>query len=75
MNFVPKILDEGAKVIDISADYRLEDIQVYEEYYSTKHQSPNLKSVYGLPEVYKEKIEKAELIANPGCYPTAALLS
>ncbi len=75
MKFVPEILEEGARVIDISADYRLKNVQVYEDYYNTTHQSPHLKSVYGLSEIYRNEIEDAELIANPGCYPTAALLS
>lgn len=74
MEFVPEILDGGAKVIDLSADYRLDDVQVYERYYK-KHESPDLVSVYGLPEVYRDDIKDANLVANPGCYPTAALLS
>lgn len=74
MEFVPDILDSGAKVIDISADYRLDDVQVYEEYYE-EHKSPDLEGVYGLPEIYREEIGGADLVANPGCYPTAAILS
>lgn len=74
MNFVPEILDNGARVIDLSADYRLDDVQVYEEYYK-EHESPELEAVYGLPELYREEIKDANLVANPGCYPTAAILS
>ncbi|KXB04823.1 N-acetyl-gamma-glutamyl-phosphate reductase [candidate division MSBL1 archaeon SCGC-AAA833F18] len=73
MKFVPEILDGGAKVIDLSADYRLDDPKVYEEYY-VPHESPDLESVYGLPELYRKEIKKADLVANPGCYPTAAIL-
>lgn len=74
MNFVPNLLDKGTKVIDLSADYRIDDVQTYEKHY-TEHESPELESVYGLPETNREKIKEAELIANPGCYPTAAILS
>lgn len=74
MKFVPEILDNGAKVVDLSADYRLDDVQTYEDYY-TNHESPEVDSVYGLTELYRYKIGEAELVANPGCYPTAAILS
>jgi N-acetyl-gamma-glutamyl-phosphate reductase len=74
MKFVPKILEGGAKVIDLSADYRFDDPTVYERYY-VKHESPHLKAIYGLPELYRERIRGARLVANPGCYPTAAVLS
>lgn len=69
-------LEKGKKVIDLSADYRLKDASVYEKWYKIKHKDKkNLKeSVYGLPEIYKDKIKMAKLIANPGCYPTVALL-
>jgi N-acetyl-gamma-glutamyl-phosphate reductase len=67
---------KGKKVIDLSADYRISDASVYEEWYKTAHKyADTLKSaVYGLPELYREKIKKATLIANPGCYPTSAVL-
>lgn len=74
MRFVPEILEGGARVVDISADYRLDDIDVYEEYYKD-HESPSLESVYGLPELHRQEIAEADLVANPGCYPTAAILS
>ena len=68
---------EKTKVIDISADYRLKDIQVYEEWYNTKHGSPELleEAVYGLCEKNREDIKEARLVANPGCYPTSSILS
>ena len=66
----------GLKVVDLSADYRLSDPAVYEKWYEHTHQHPELlkKAVYGLPELYREKIKNAALIANPGCYPTSAIL-
>ncbi|HOJ31843.1 MAG TPA: N-acetyl-gamma-glutamyl-phosphate reductase [bacterium] len=75
MSFVPQILSLGKKVIDLSADYRFSDALIYEKWYQ-KHSSPELLSqaVYGLPEINRKEIAKASLIANPGCYPTSALL-
>jgi N-acetyl-gamma-glutamyl-phosphate reductase len=66
----------GKKVVDLSADYRLADPAVYETWYEHCHQYPELlkEAVYGLPEMHREKIRKASLIANPGCYPTGAIL-
>ncbi|MHC4147934.1 MAG: N-acetyl-gamma-glutamyl-phosphate reductase [Planctomycetota bacterium] len=77
MGFVPKLLEAGLKVIDFSADYRLKDTAVYEKFYEVKHTDPaNLgKAVYGLPELFREQIKGKELVANPGCYPTGALLA
>lgn len=65
------------KVIDLSADYRLSDPSVYEEWYKTPHNyADTLKNaVYGLPELYREEIKHSSLIANPGCYPTSAILA
>jgi N-acetyl-gamma-glutamyl-phosphate reductase len=76
MEYAPEILDKGIKLVDLSADYRISDKKVYERYYC-KHISPELleKAVYGLPELYREKIKDGEFIANPGCYSTAAILS
>ena len=74
MEFVSTLLDNGAKVVDLSADYRLDDVSVYEEYYEA-HENPDLEAVYGLPELKREKIKDSDLIANPGCYPTSILLS
>lgn len=68
---------EKTKVIDISADYRLKSLDTYETWYNTKHGSPELieEAVYGLCELNREDIKKARLVANPGCYPTASILS
>jgi N-acetyl-gamma-glutamyl-phosphate reductase len=66
----------GMKVVDLSADFRLRDVTVYEAWYALAHRHPGLlaKAVYGLPELYAEKIKTAKLVANPGCYPTSAIL-
>ena len=76
MRYVRRFLKEGKRVIDLSADYRLKDKGLYEKWYKIRHiDEANLKnSIYGLPELYKNKIKRASLIANPGCYSTAALL-
>lgn len=76
MAHVPGLLDKGVRVIDHSADYRLKDTLVYREWYKSEHTDPgNLaKAVYGLPEIYADKIAAADLVANPGCYPTAVIL-
>ena len=76
MEFVPSLLRQGKKVVDLSADYRLRDTEVYSRYYGKEHTSRELlqEAVYGLPEFYREKIKKARLVANPGCYPTCAIL-
>lgn len=65
------------KVIDLSADFRLKDVKIYEEWYKITHQAPQYidEAVYGLCEINREKIKKARLIANPGCYPTCSTLS
>lgn len=71
----PVFLDAGVKVIDLSADFRLRRVDVYETWYQ-EHRAAHLipRSVYGLPEIYREEIRKASLVANPGCYPTSAIL-
>ncbi len=76
MQAVPFLLEAGCKVIDLSADYRLKDPAVYSTWYQKEHTSPHLlsKAVYGIPELYREEIQRADLIANPGCYPTSVLL-
>lgn len=73
---IPSLLERGLKVIDLSGDYRYDDAKVYEEWYGEKHSSPELlaESVYGLPELHREKIKKARLIGNPGCYTTCSIL-
>lgn len=74
MRGAPEVLNGGARVIDLSADYRLKDISVFERYYG-KHESPEIRGVYGLPEIRREEIRQARLVANPGCYSTAVILS
>lgn len=65
------------KIIDLSADFRIKDVAVYEAWYKIKHPSPQFieEAVYGLPELYREKIKGARLVANPGCYPTCSTLA
>jgi N-acetyl-gamma-glutamyl-phosphate reductase len=77
MGFVPKLLAAGVKVIDFSADYRLKDVTVYEEFYEVEHtDTKNLPvAAFGLPELFREQIKGANLVANPGCYPTGAMLA
>lgn len=73
---IPSLIERGLKVIDLSGDYRYDDAAVYEEWYGEKHSSPELlrESVYGLPELHREKIRGARLIGNPGCYTTCSIL-
>ncbi|UCC94961.1 MAG: N-acetyl-gamma-glutamyl-phosphate reductase [Candidatus Omnitrophota bacterium] len=75
--YAPYFLKGGKRVIDLSADYRFKNSSVYKHYYGTEHRDKkNLKeAVYGLPEFFASNIEGAQLIANPGCYPTASILS
>jgi N-acetyl-gamma-glutamyl-phosphate reductase len=70
------LLDAGVRVIDLAADFRLRDVAVWEKWYGMTHACPDLvaQAVYGLPEVHRERIRDARLVANPGCYPTAVLL-
>jgi N-acetyl-gamma-glutamyl-phosphate reductase len=74
---VSQLLDSGRRVVDFSADYRLKDPAVYAEWYGQKHVDPDrlLQAVYGLPEMFREQIPTANLVANPGCYPTSAILA
>ncbi len=76
MNQAGSILDAGVRVIDLAADFRIKDLAQWEEWYGMKHAAPELiaEAVYGLPEVNREKIRSARLVANPGCYPTAVQL-
>ena len=77
MQFVPKLLSAGVKVVDFSADYRLHNIALYEEVYQVPHTDKTnvARAAFGLPELFRDKIVGAELVANPGCYPTAAVLA
>ena len=74
---VPHLLDAGSRVVDFSADYRLNDAEVYAQWYGQKHADPQRvgKVVYGLPELFREQIPPSQLVANPGCYPTSAILA
>jgi len=76
MEFAPRFLELGVRVIDFSADYRLKNADVYEKWYQ-EHTSPHLlkEAVYGLPELHRAEILEASLIANPGCYPAGAILA
>ncbi|PID72430.1 MAG: N-acetyl-gamma-glutamyl-phosphate reductase [Desulfobulbus propionicus] len=76
MDIVPELLEAGKKIVDLSADYRIRDAAVYEQWYQ-EHSSKELlnEAVYGLPELYREKINGARLVANPGCYPTSVILA
>jgi len=77
MHYVPGLLDKGCKVIDLSADFRIKNPDIWEHWYKEKHSCPELlqSAVYGLPELNREQIRNATLIANPGCYPTAITLA
>lgn len=70
-------VDKDIRIVDLSADFRLDDAAVYEEWYGRPHQAPELQraAVYGLPEFHRERIRAASLLACPGCYPTAVLLA
>ncbi|MGA2033526.1 MAG: N-acetyl-gamma-glutamyl-phosphate reductase [Thermoguttaceae bacterium] len=74
---IPLLLDAGARVVDFSGDYRLEDAETFAQWYGQKHGDPGRlgKVVYGLPELFRTQIVPAPLVANPGCYPTSAILA
>ena len=76
MQQTKELLSAGARVIDLAADFRIKDVAVWEKWYGMTHASPDLleEAVYGLPEVNREEIKVAQLVANPGCYPTAVQL-
>lgn len=77
MSVVPALRERGIRVIDLGGDFRLQVVGDYEKYYKHAHTAPALleEAVYGLPELNREKIAKASLVANPGCYPTGAILA
>jgi len=76
MTMTRELLEAGVKVVDLAADFRLKDIDEWQQWYGMEHACPDLvaKAIYGLPEVNRESIRQAQLVANPGCYPTAAQL-
>jgi len=77
MDLAQKYLAKNIKVIDISGDFRLKSAEEFKAWYKMEHRSPGLMSeaVYGLPELYRPKIQKAKLLSNPGCFPTSAILA
>jgi len=74
---VGELLKQNVRVIDFSADFRLNDLETYEHWYQVKHPVPQRvgKTVYGLPELFRDEIRAADLVANPGCFPTTAILA
>ena len=70
------VLEGGARIVDLSADFRIQDIAEWERWYKSKHAAPELvrEAVYGLPEINRERVREARLVANPGCYPTSVQL-
>ncbi|MDZ7764349.1 MAG: N-acetyl-gamma-glutamyl-phosphate reductase [Melioribacteraceae bacterium] len=77
MEFVEKFIDYDVKIIDLSGDFRLSSKFVYEEWYKKDHtyEEGFSKAVFGLPELWRDEIRKAKLVANPGCFPTGAILT
>jgi len=77
MDKLPQLMHPDCKIVDLSADYRLKDAESYLEWYSLTHSNPEILSevVYGLPELHREKIKNAQIVANPGCYPTSVILA
>jgi N-acetyl-gamma-glutamyl-phosphate reductase len=76
MKMVPELLAEGVKVIDLAADFRIKDIEVWQQWYGMEHSCSDMvaEAVYGMPEINRAEIANARLVANPGCYPTAVTL-
>lgn len=73
---IPPLVDAGVKVIDHSGDFRFDDVAVYEKWYNTEHDMPQLNdiAIYGQPELYRDRLADAKLVGNPGCYPTCSML-
>lgn len=76
-DLIKKALESNIKVIDLGADYRLDDSEIFEKWYGVKHKYPetNKSTIYGLPELYSKEIKESKVIASPGCYPTSAILA
>jgi N-acetyl-gamma-glutamyl-phosphate reductase len=74
---IPELVKRGKRIIDHSGDFRYKSVEVYEKWYKIKHEMPHLLdiSVYGLPELYRDSIKTAQIVANPGCYPTCSILA
>lgn len=75
--YVKELVEAGVKCIDLGADFRLKDPGIYEEYYELVHEAPEMleSAVYGLPELYRAQLVDAKVVANPGCFPTSAILA
>lgn len=73
---VKELSGAGIKCVDLGADFRLQDVNIYQKYYETRHEAPEMlaQAVYGLPELYREAIQSSKIVANPGCFPTSAIL-
>lgn len=76
MTMAPELLAANVKVIDLAADFRLREVAIWERWYQMQHAAPEVvaQAIYGLPELYKDTIRTAQIVANPGCYPTASCL-
>ena len=76
MNIVPELMSRGKKIVDLGGDFRLKDASLYEKFYKHEHTAKHLlpQAVFGLPEWNRAQIKSASLVANPGCYPTSAIL-
>jgi len=77
MHAAPKLLERGCRIIDLSADFRFRDPQIYPQWYRLEHTAPHLlpEAVYGIPEIHRSAIRSARLVGNPGCYATASILA
>ncbi len=77
MSMAPELTEAGVKVIDLAADFRITDLQTWTQWYGFEHTCPEIMSqvAYGMPELYREQVKQANVIANPGCYPTSILLA
>ena len=73
---VKELATAGIKCVDLGADFRLQDVNIYQKYYETRHEAPEMlaQAVYGLPELYRDEIKASQIVANPGCFPTSAIL-
>ena len=76
MSVADEVQRRGKKLVDLGADFRFDEVNVYEQWYKMDHSQPNLnqQAVYGLPEIHREKIKGVQIVANPGCYPTSIIL-
>ena len=76
VDYVPSLLQKGIRVIDLGADFRLKNVEAFQKYYRLEHRVPHLlqEAVYGIPEIYREELKTARLVANPGCYPTSVII-